>query len=59
MEKNGLVPELWINSEKASTSHVFDEYIVRFSRFRFSMIQTHDQKKKDTLIWEMKYQGKL
>ena len=23
MEKNGLVPELWINSEKASTSHVF------------------------------------
>jgi len=33
-----------INSEKASTSHVFNEYIERFLRFRFSMIQTHDRK---------------
>ena len=38
----GRVPELLINSEKASTPHVFDEYIGRFSRFRFSMIHTHD-----------------
>jgi len=38
----GRVPELLINSEKASTSHVFNEYIERFLRFRFSMIQTHD-----------------
>jgi len=42
----GRVPELLINSEKASTSHVFNEYIERFLRFRFSMIQTHDPKMK-------------
>jgi hypothetical protein len=36
----GRVPELLINSEKASTHHVFDEYIGRFSRF--SMIYIHD-----------------
>ena len=41
--KTGRVPELLINSEKASTPHVFDGYIGRFSRLRFSMIRTHDQ----------------
>jgi hypothetical protein len=41
-----------INSEKASTPHVFDEYIGRFSRFRFSMIHTHDQ---NTELIKMKY----
>jgi len=39
---SGRVPELLINSKKASTFHIFDEHIKRFLRFRFSMIQTHD-----------------
>jgi len=44
VKKSGRVLELLINSEKASTSHVFNEYIERFLRFQFSMIQTHDQR---------------
>jgi hypothetical protein len=39
----GHVPELLINSEKVSTPHGFDEHIWGFSRFRFSMIHTHDR----------------
>ena len=50
--KIGRVPELLINSEKASTSHVFNEYIERFLRFRFSMIQTHYQKLVIVLVYK-------
>ena len=46
----GRVRELLINSEKASTFHLFDEYIGRFSRFQFSMIHTHDPESFESLI---------
>ena len=40
---SGRVHELLINSEKASTSPVFEENVERFLCLRFSITHTHDQ----------------
>ena len=38
----GRVLELLINSKKASTSPIFEEYVERFLCLRFSITHTHD-----------------
>jgi len=45
----GCVHKLLINSEKASTSPVFEENVERFLCLRFSINHTHDRFRNDNL----------